>query len=185
MCSTEGSDWKWSTVAPEGDAPPDRTLHTATVIGDSLVIFGGTGLAASDELNDMYTLRKEGDSWAWSHPAESRPYVRHPDPGSAVMPEAAAVEGKAAPPPAPAKGEEGAAKADPDAPPPAEGGEGAEAAPADPPVESADSAEHAPYTQAKPEPVTARNSHAAVAIDWDLYVLGGDNAGDMMREFAM
>ncbi len=58
VCSTEGGDWRWQTVATEGEMPPDRTLHTATVVGDSLVVFGGTGLADSNDLNDMYTLRK-------------------------------------------------------------------------------------------------------------------------------
>ena len=36
-----------------------------------------------------------------------------------------------------------------------------------------------------PLPVTARNSHAAVAVDRDLYVLGGDAQGDLLKEFAM
>ncbi len=43
----------------------------------------------------------------------------------------------------------------------------------------------APPGHAEPQPVTARNSHAAVAIDRDLYVFSGDNAGDMLREYAM
>lgn len=79
VCSTEGSDWRWSTVAPAGDAPADRRDHSCTVLGhEELVIFGGVNLADQNELSDMYYLKKVGDSWSWSHPAESRPYIRHP-----------------------------------------------------------------------------------------------------------
>ncbi len=158
VCNTEGADWRWQTVTPEGEAPADRTLHSATVVGDSMVIFGGTSLASNDDLNDMFTLCKEGEGWVWTHPANSQPYIRHPDP-TAEQAEEGSGEGAA-----PAEGEgEGA-------------GEG---------EEGAGSAEQAPANNSEPRPVTARNSHTAVAIDRDLYVLNGDNAGDMMREFAM
>jgi dynein heavy chain len=177
VCATAGDsgEWRWSSVAPEGDAPPDRTLHSATLVaGNELVVFGGTALADGSDLNDMYSLRKEGEggagTWVWSHPAVSHPYTRHPDPAALLAAEgsgpAAGGEGgegeqpaaQAAEEPGEGGGEEGAAEG---------GEEGAAAGPAG------------------PLPVSARNSHAAVAIDRDLYVLCGDSAGDMMREFAM
>jgi hypothetical protein len=34
-------------------------------------------------------------------------------------------------------------------------------------------------------PVMGRSLHAAVAVDRDLYILHGDSAGDMLREYAM
>jgi len=55
-------------VTPTGEAPPDRHMHTATVNGDSVIIFGGTALASNADLNDLFYLRKDGDSWSWSHP---------------------------------------------------------------------------------------------------------------------
>ncbi len=170
-CNTEGVDWKWSTVAPAGEAPPDRSMHSCTVLDDEVVIFGGVSLADGNELSDMYYLRKTADGWSWSHPAESKPYVRHPAP---IKGEASATEEAPAAPPAeegaaegaegkPAEGEEGAA----------EGEEGAEkAAPNQPAAMAA-------------EPIKARNSHAAVAVDRDLYVFGGENTGDLLVEFAM
>jgi hypothetical protein len=62
-------------------------------------------------------LHREGDGWAWSHPMESRPYLRHPDATAVAR---TSGDGTAA-----ADGDGGAAAA------PAEGGaEGAEGAPA-------------------------------------------------------
>jgi hypothetical protein len=40
------------------------------------------------------------------------------------------------------------------------------------------------YTQVA-MPVMGRSLHAAVAVDRDLYILHGDSAGDMLREYAM
>lgn len=174
-CNTDSSDWRWMTLAPGGDAPVDRTLHTSTVVGDSMVVFGGTSLLDSNDLNDMYFLRKEGEAWVWSHPAESKPYLRHPDLA-----------------PKPAAPEEGA-----------EGAEGEQAAA--PPAEGAEGGEHAEHAEGEqgehgeghegaaaaapgeqvPLPIKERNSQTAVAIDRDLYILCGDNNGDMLREFAM
>jgi dynein heavy chain len=36
-----------------------------------------------------------------------------------------------------------------------------------------------------PLPITARNSHAAVAVDRDLYIMGGDASGELLKEYAM
>ena len=72
-----GADWKWSTAAVSGDAPPDRSMHSATVLShDEVVIFGGLNLADQTELNDLYYLRKTADGWSWTHPAESSAYMR-------------------------------------------------------------------------------------------------------------
>ena len=76
VCATDGPDWKWSTAAVSGDAPPDRTMHSATVINEEVVIFGGVNLADQTDLNDLFYLKKTADGWSWSHPAESKPYIR-------------------------------------------------------------------------------------------------------------
>ncbi len=58
-------------VTPTGETvPQDRLWHSATVsmFGDSVIIFGGTSLASNADLNDLFYLRKDGDSWSWSHP---------------------------------------------------------------------------------------------------------------------
>ena len=36
-----------------------------------------------------------------------------------------------------------------------------------------------------PMPIKERSCHAAVAVDRDLYIFGGDNTGDMLKEYAM
>ena len=76
VCATDGPDWKWSAPAISGDAPPDRSMHSATVINEEVVIFGGINLADQSDLNDLFYLRKTADGWSWSHPAESKPYIR-------------------------------------------------------------------------------------------------------------
>lgn len=76
VCSTEGLDWRWTSVTVAGEAPPDRQQHSATVINDDVVIFGGINLATGNELNDLYYLRKTAEGWSWSLPAESKPYIR-------------------------------------------------------------------------------------------------------------
>ncbi|MEW5298846.1 MAG: hypothetical protein WDW36_001923 [Sanguina aurantia] len=79
VCATDGPEWKWSAPAVEGQAPPDRTAHSATLVGDELVVFGGVKLADQSELNDMYHLRKgAGGGWEWAGPKISVPYARHP-----------------------------------------------------------------------------------------------------------
>ena len=142
VCTTaEDSDWKWSAAAVSGDAPPSRTNHTSTILssGDEVVVFGGVSMDSGNELNDLYYLSKNEDGWSWSHPAESKPYIRHPTED---------------------KGAEDAAPAE----------EGEDQSPPGPQV---------------PLPVTARGVHAAVAVDRDLYVFGGDNSGDLLKEFAI
>lgn len=37
----------------------------------------------------------------------------------------------------------------------------------------------------EPMPIRERYAHTAVAVDTDLYILGGESAGDMLREFAV
>lgn len=72
---------------------------------------------------------------------------------------------------------------------PAEGGEpaaAAEPAPAAEGAEGEEGEEKAPAAEASAvaageQPVTGRNSHAAVAIDKDLYVFFGDRDGDLIR----
>lgn len=189
VCSTEGADWRWVNVTPQGEAPPDRTLHSCVITNDSaMVIFGGINLADQNDLNDMYMLRKEGDTWIWSHPMESRPYMRHPvaDPEmSAAQREGSAEQAAEDAEAVPAEGTEGEGDAEGEttkptageAAEPAEGEEGLE--------EGGDETEQAPPNLLEPLPVKERNSAAAVAIDRDLYILGGDNGGDFMREFAM
>ena len=54
---------------------------------------------------------------------------------------------------------------------------------ADPAAAVATSGQAAPGPQV-PLPVSARNSHAAVAVDRDLYILGGDASGDLLKEYA-
>lgn len=77
VCATDGAEWKWSAPAVEGEAPPDRTAHSATLVGDELVVFGGIKLADQSELNDMYHLRKgSGGGWEWVGPKLSVPYAR-------------------------------------------------------------------------------------------------------------
>eukprot|EP00798_Chlamydomonas_sp_ICE-L_P023007 gene23007-30199_t len=80
VCATDAGDWKWSTATVEGEPPPDRSMHTATLLSDSeIAVFGGTKLADNADLNDMYYLKKNPDgSWSWSHPALGEPYMRHP-----------------------------------------------------------------------------------------------------------
>ena len=76
LCNTEGVEWKWTPATVGGEAPPDRTLHTATILADDIVIFGGVNLNDQNDLADVYYLRKVGDGWVWSHPKESTPYIR-------------------------------------------------------------------------------------------------------------
>eukprot|EP00955_Chlamydomonas_euryale_P009187 98566-Chlamydomonas_euryale.AAC.1 len=91
-----GGDWRWSAVTPDGDAPPDRTMHSATLMaGSEIVVFGGVGLQDQTELNDCYYLKRTADGWAWSHPAPGEPYMRQPPPAAAA---AKAAEGEAAAP---------------------------------------------------------------------------------------
>ena len=77
VLNTEGGEWRWGAANVAGKAPPDRTLHSTVVLGDGeMVVFGGVGLADQNDLNDVYYLKKQGDGWAWSTPAENKPYVR-------------------------------------------------------------------------------------------------------------
>ena len=68
---------RWTSITPEGQPPPDRAQHTATSIGDAIAIFGGVSIPDNNDLNDMYYLHKEGDSWSWSHPTGTQ-LVRRP-----------------------------------------------------------------------------------------------------------
>lgn len=88
---------------------------------------------------------------------------RHPDASSSAKPASAedAEEGAAA-----AEGEgEGAA--------PTAGGE------------DGSTEQQPPSGPQVPAPIKERCCHAAVAVDRDLYILGGDNTGDLLKEYAM
>ncbi|KAL9186967.1 hypothetical protein ACHAXT_010687 [Thalassiosira profunda] len=62
--------WKWSTLKAVGTAPPPRSYHSATAIGDGnsarVVIFGGND---GDKCFDgVHVLEMTGKKWVWSHP---------------------------------------------------------------------------------------------------------------------
>eukprot|EP00983_Pelagomonas_calceolata_P106619 1159251-Pelagomonas_calceolata.AAC.7 len=37
----------------------------------------------------------------------------------------------------------------------------------------------------EPMPIKERLAHTAVAVDTDLYILGGENGGDLLRDYAV
>ena len=60
--------WKWSTLKAVGDAPRPRSYHSATAIGNQVVIFGGND--GETCFNGVHVLEStgEGKKWVWSNP---------------------------------------------------------------------------------------------------------------------
>jgi dynein heavy chain len=78
VCVTGAGEWKWSIPAIQGSVvPPDRSQHSAVLVKDQLVVFGGSSLTNGAELADMFWLKKQPNgSWAWGCPESHMPYIR-------------------------------------------------------------------------------------------------------------
>ena len=215
MCDASGADWKWAPAPMVGDAVAvPRRDHSATVMGNEIVLFGGQSCLDGSLLSDMWFLKKEEDGWSWSSPSEYPSYPRRIKP---VAEEAAEEDADEAGEEA-AK-EEGAEeeKAEGETP------EGEEAAPEEPaaeeegekPADEAAAAEEGDAPTAEEEPATAADEegaapaaaeepatpadlpfgeaeeptkrilHCAVAIHKDLIVFGGDNDGELVDDYAI
>lgn len=68
VCTPGVTEWRWNSVIPTGSAPPDRLLHSMTVLGEQLVVFGGSSLEDGNDLADMYMLKKSSSGWVWTCP---------------------------------------------------------------------------------------------------------------------
>jgi hypothetical protein len=75
--------WIWTTPKVDGVPPKARSYHSATVVGNKIVIFGGNNKTSC--FNSVHVLESvagdstEGCSWKWSHPTtkgKARPFPR-------------------------------------------------------------------------------------------------------------
>ncbi|GMH99252.1 hypothetical protein TrVE_jg10284 [Triparma verrucosa] len=62
--------WSWTQPSAQGNAPKPRAYHTATAVGNKIVIFGGNDKqGVLDSLCILERIEGEGDKgWRWSNP---------------------------------------------------------------------------------------------------------------------
>eukprot|EP00891_Asterochloris_glomerata_P001316 jgi/Astpho2/1316/Aster-06188 len=80
VCNTADTDWKWVAPSVQGNAPVSRRLHSATVMGIDVVIFGGISMEDNSDLSDLCYLTKAAGGFTWSTPASVEGFVRQSKP---------------------------------------------------------------------------------------------------------
>ena len=177
VLSKKGIDWEWSVPEVAGKSPAARTHHTALSSVQNVVVFGGKDENGM-ELNDFHVLKKSPDGYAWLSISLAGAPVEQEAPTIEELPPAEDTEDK------PVEGDgdgEGGSEA-------AEGDEKAA-------TESAPAPAEAPATKQAPAPApeqavagpgpTPRCNNGACLIGKDLFVLGGEQQGEIVDDFAL
>jgi N-acetylneuraminic acid mutarotase len=65
----------WKKMNPSGTLPAARHMHSADVVGDRMLVFGGT--SAQGDLNDLWSYQFSRNEWTQLKPSGVLPTPRH------------------------------------------------------------------------------------------------------------